>query len=163
MRQLTPWLLAVVGLAACSGTLARLGKVDRTIGRASYHDIMKEVPEVLSRHGYAIYDRNINGGGALYLETGWQERAPFEDEAAAGITYARTRFIVRAREASAATYTLRLSAENEVQVGPDATARVSRRKGTPWGTMAATAMYEAYVRQIASDIEMRVAAGLRTF
>ncbi len=153
--------LAVPALIGCSGTLTQLGRVEQTVGQASYYDIMKEVPEVLATHGYTVYDDTPNGPN-LYIETGWQERAPFDDEAAQGITYARTRFIAQARKASADTYTLRIRAENQVQVGEGATATVAFREGTPWGTMGPTGDYTAYVHQVTSEIEMRVAAGVRT-
>lgn len=149
-------------LTACSGVLAHLGTVDHTIGRASLHDIMIEVPEVLQRHGYAIYE-NRPTGSTLYIETGWQERAPFDDEVEEGIEYARTRFIARGRKAGPATYTLTISAENQVRAPADSAPEIAVRPATGWSTMAPTSMYKAYVQEITTEIEMKVAAGVRTY
>ncbi len=160
-RIATALTSAVSALAACSGTLSHLGRLEFTVGQASYSDIETEVPAVFAKYGYAIY-ANVTNGPNLYIETGWQERAPFDDEAAEGIIYARTRFIARARGSGVHSYTLRIRAENEVQPGDNPTAKVTVREAMPWGTMQPTDDYASYARQITSEIEMRVAAGVRT-
>jgi hypothetical protein len=152
----------VILLAACSGALAHRGTIEQTIGRASFRDIMAEVPEVLRRHGYAIYE-NRPTASTLYIETGWQERAPFEDEAKGGIEAARTRFIARARKAGPATYSLTISAENQVRAPADTAPDIAVRLATGWSTMSPTHMYEAYVREITTEIRLKVDSGLRTY
>ncbi len=149
-------------LTACSGTLAHLGTIDHTVGRASFHDIMTEVPAVLLRHGYAIYE-NRPTSSTLYIETGWQERAPFDDEAEAGVEYARTRFIARGRKAGPATYTLTISAENQVRASADTAPEIAVRLAAGWSSMPPTDGYKAYVQEITTEIEMKVDAGLRTY
>lgn len=153
---------AILLIAACSGTLARLGIDERTIGHASAHDIMTEVPAVLRRHGYAIYDARQDGSN-LYIETGWQERAPFDDEAAQGVDYARTRFIARARMTAPGIYELRIAAENQVRPGRNASSNIRMREGLNWGTMPPTKMFKAFVTEVTGEIQMRVAAGLRVY
>lgn len=156
-RVLLRSVTAIV-LTACSGALGHMGSIDDTIGRASFHDIMTEIPAVLHRHGFAIY-QDQQTGSTLYLETGWQERAPFDDEAKAGVDYARTRFIARARKAGPSTYTLTISAENQVRGVADTASGI-----TPgWSTQPPTRLYLAYVREITTEIKMRVDAGLRKY
>ena len=157
MRARVVFLLlsTAVVLTACSRALARLGTVDRTIGRASSYDIMREVPAVLQLYGYAIY-QNRPTGSTLYIETGWQERAPFDDEADGGAEYARTRFIARGRKAGPTVYTLTISAENQVRALADTL-------DTGWSAMPPTDMYMAYVREITGEIELKVSAGLRRY
>lgn len=145
-------------LTACSGALAHLGTIDQTVGRASFRDIMVEVPAVLQHHGFAIYqDRQTSS--TVYLETGWQERAPFDDEAKAGVDYARTRFIVRARKAGPATYRLTISVENQVRALEDTASGITPR----WSTMPPTDLYQTYVQEITTEIAMKVDAGLRKY
>jgi hypothetical protein len=153
---------AALLLLACSGTLARLGTVEHTIGRASAHDIMTEVPAVLRRHGYAIYEAREDGSN-LYIETGWQDRAPFDDEAEQGVDYARTRFIARARMSAPGIYELRISAENQVRPGRNASSNIKVREGLNWGTMLPTKDFKTFVDDVTGEIEMRVAAGLRVY
>lgn len=145
-------------LAGCGGTLADLGGTQQTIGRATHRDISVEIPATLIRWGYAIYQRR-DTGSSLHIETGWQERAPFEDEAALGAKGARTRFIAQARQAGPAVYTLRLISENEVSL-PDSTGYLDP---DGWSRIPATEMYKAYVQEISTEIELKVAAGLRTY
>jgi hypothetical protein len=145
-------------LTGCSRGRIPLGTLDRTVGRASERDIMVEIPAVLRRYGYAIYNDRPTSS-TLYLETGWQERAPFEDEEKAGVDYARTRFIVRARQAGPSTYTLRVSAENQVRAPADTASGIV----PAWSTMAPTDLYRAYIREITGEIEMKVNAGLRKY
>ena len=84
----SPFLLLAM---ACAGSLASLGSIEQTIGRASYHDILTEVPQAFRRNGYAIY-QSRETPSTIYIETNWQDRAPFEDEAGLGADNARTRF-----------------------------------------------------------------------
>ncbi|MBI4539711.1 MAG: hypothetical protein HY704_09430 [Gemmatimonadetes bacterium] len=134
------------------------GGVEHTIGHASYHDISVQVPEVLRRYGYAIYN-NVETGATLYIETNWMDRAPFEDEAKKGVDAARTRFIFRARKSGPATFTLRVHAENQVRGVPN----TSDWAGTDWTTIPATEMYKAYVLELSTEIQLKVDAGLRTY
>jgi hypothetical protein len=149
-------------LAGCSGTLVNRGSVETTVGRATYHDILTEVPQALRRNGYAIY-RNQETRSTIYIETGWQERAPFEDEAAKGVEYARTRFIARARNAGPSVFTLRISAENQVKGLQDSSGEPMDWQTQDWATMPATEMYSAYVGEITMEIKLKVDAGLRTY
>jgi hypothetical protein len=161
------WLVLVTpataaALVACASTLAHQGTLDHAVGRGSFRDIMVEVPAVLQRYGYAIY-QNRPTSSTLYLETGWQERAPFDDEAEEGVEYARTRFIARGRKAGPTMYTLTISAENQVMTPPDTTPETAGRPATEWSVMAPTDMYRSYVREITTEIEMKVDAGLRKY
>lgn len=152
---------AAFSLAACGGkaSLASRGGVDETIGRASYNDIVTEVPLALRRHGYAIYN-NRETSRTLYIESSWQSRAPFEDEAALGASMARTRFIAQARRSGPKIYTLQISAENQVQ----GVAHVSGSQApADWATIPPTEMYKTYVLEIMTEIKLKVDAGLRTY
>lgn len=147
-------------LGSCAGSLANRGQVETTVGRATFNDIMNEVPSILRRVGYAIYEVRETGN-SLYIETGWQERVPFDDEAEAGADVARTRFVARARKVGPALYTLRVTAENEVH--GVATPEELPEAAGGWSTMPATGMYKAYVLDITTEIQMKVDAGLRTY
>ncbi|MCA9737438.1 MAG: hypothetical protein R3E98_17705 [Gemmatimonadota bacterium] len=147
-------------LGSCAGSLANRGQVETTVGRATFNDIMNEVPSILRRVGYAIYEVRETGS-SLYIETGWQERVPFDDEAEAGADVARTRFVARARKVGPALYTLRVTAENEVHGVEPPEALPDAAGG--WSTMPATGMYKAYVLDITTEIQMKVDAGLRTY
>jgi len=151
-----------VALVACASTLAHQGILDHAVGRGSFRDIMVEVPAVLQRYGYAIY-QNRPTSSTLYIETGWQERAPFDDEAAEGVEYARTRFVARGRKAGPTMYTLTISAENQVMTPADTAPETASRPATEWSVMPPTDMYKSYVREIATEIEMKVDAGLRKY
>jgi hypothetical protein len=161
-RLLLVLLPQTAALVGCAGGLARLGTIDHSVGRGSFRDIMVEVPAVLERYGYAIYE-NRPTNSTLYIATGWQERAPFDDEAEEGVEYARTRFIARGRKAGPTMYTLTISAENQVMTPPDSTPETTGRPATEWSVMAPTDMYRSYVREITTEIEMKVDAGLRKY
>ena len=145
-------------LTACGGTLADLGGTQQTIGRATHRDISIEIPATLRRWGYAIY-YNRETSSTLHIETSWQERVPFDDEAARGADAARTRFIAQARQSGPAIYTLRLISQNEVSL-PDS---IGGSNPNGWSRIPATEMYQDYVREISTEIELKVAAGLRTY
>lgn len=155
------WALVFLLLpSACGMPLAEQGSTEQVIGRASYHNIMAEIPEILMREGYAIY-KNRETSRTLYLETSWQERAPFEDEAAMGVEYARTRFVLRGRRTAPRLYTLRLEAQNQVR-GAFQEGEWHDRAGA-WSTAPLTDMYRAYVDEISTEIQLKVDAGLRTY
>ena len=159
------WVLTGLSLAftsACGASLANQGRVELTVGHATHHDILTEVPDALRRYGYAIY-RSQETATTLYIETGWQERVPFDDEAGEGVDYARTRFIARARKSGPATYTLRITSENQVRGLPDGSGESVGLPPEGWARMAATEMYTAYVHEITEDIKLKVDAGLRTY
>lgn len=154
---------AALTLAACGGALAVRGSVERSIGRATYHDILTEVPAMLLRYEYAIYTTRETSS-TVYIETDWRSRAPFDDEAAAGADFARTRFVVRARRAAAAFYSVAITAENQVHMGAPADS-VPIQEGVGidgWTTLPATPMFQTYVEEIMTEIELKVDAGLRT-
>ncbi|MDP2955090.1 MAG: hypothetical protein Q8N53_01600 [Longimicrobiales bacterium] len=150
---------ALLLLSACGASLATQGRTEQVIGRASYYSIMTEIPEVLGNVGYTVYDKRETSS-ALYIETSWQERAPFEDEAAVGVEYARTRFIARAQKTTPQIFTLRLQAENQVRGRSDESWHQSVGD---WSTSPPTEMYEAYMLDIFTEIKLRVAAGLRVY
>jgi len=152
----------VLFVAACAGSLANHGTVDANLGRATYADIMTEIPDLFRRLGYAIY-QNRETGSTLYIETGWQERAPFQDEEELGVENARSRFVVRARKAAPGLYTLRISAENQVKGLPDASGQVPDQAMEGWATMRTTEMWETYADDVITEIRLKVAAGLRTY
>jgi hypothetical protein len=154
---------AAVVVTACGGSLAGRGSLERSIGRATYHDILTEVPEMLRRYEYAIYTTRETAS-TVYIETDWRHRAPFDDEAALGADYARTRFVVRARRAAAAFYSVAIAAENQLHMGePADSIPVQADAGVDgWTTLPTTPMFEAYAEEIMTEVELKVDAGLRT-
>jgi hypothetical protein len=164
MRAQSTLLLPVAAVfaVACGGALAELGTIDNTIGRASLHDIMTDIPDLLHKRGYAIYQTQSTGS-TLYIETGWQERAPFDDEAKQRVDGARTRFIVRGRRTGPGMYQLVITAENQVKASDDSTLKGAIQVAGGWSTMRPTEMYRAYVRDITGEIKMKVDAGIRTY
>ncbi|MDH5760730.1 MAG: hypothetical protein OEZ65_14170 [Gemmatimonadota bacterium] len=157
-------LAGALVLAACASSLGRRGGMEHTIGRGSYHDIMTEVPEIFRRNGYAIF-ASRETTSTLYIETAWQDRAPFEDEAEAGATYARTRFVAQARLAGPAVYTLRVTAYNQVRFDDDPWPESRERPdlGGGWTVMPPSGMYATYVTELTTEIRLKVDAGMRTF
>lgn len=154
-------LLALLAFGACGGSLANRGSVEATIGRATLHDVVTQVPEVLHRYGYAIYETRETSN-TVYIETDWRGRAPFDDEVEAGSDFARTRFVVRARRGGAAFYTVRITAQNQIRLEDGGASMDPGAEGPAWTTIPATPMYDDYVSEIMLEIELNVDAGLRT-
>jgi len=154
---------AAVALTACGGALAGRGGLERSVGRATYHDILTEVPAMLRRYEYAIYTTRETAS-TVYIETDWRNRAPFDDEAASGADFARTRFVVRARRAAAAFYSVAITVENQLHMGPPSDSIPARGDvgADGWTTLPASPMFEEYAEEIMTEIELKIDAGLRT-
>lgn len=147
-------LLAVGG---CAGATLNRSAVESKIGRATFRDIMVEVPEIFGANGFSIHESRRTGRG-VFFETNWRGRAPFDDEAEQGADRARTRLVLNARRAGGDIYTLRIRAENEVRGVPGASGPAG---GSRWGKIPATGMYREYVRDLFMQIKLRVDAGVR--
>jgi hypothetical protein len=141
---------------ACA-SVSRQGSVEDTVARATYHDIVDEVPDILGTSGYTLHRRETTRRSIVF-ETDWRYRAPFADEADQGADQARTRLIVDARPSAGNVYAVRVRAENEVQGAMVATDPDGEET---WSTIPATDMYEAYARELFLRIRMRVDAGVR--
>lgn len=144
-------------LGACSGATLSHSAVESKIGRATFRDIVVEVPDIFGANGFSIHETRRTGNSVSF-ETDWRARAPFEDEAEQGADRARTRLLLDARRAGGRTYSLRIRAENEVRGVPGASGPVA---GSRWGTIPATEMYRAYVRDLFMQIKLEVDAGVR--
>ena len=149
--------LLLLGVGACAGATLNRSAVESKIGRATFRDIVVEVPDIFGANGFSIHESRRTGHG-VFFETNWRSRAPFEDEAARGAERARTRLVLDARKAGGRTYSLRIRAENEVRGVPGVSGPAA---GSGWGTIPATEMYRAYVRDLFMQIKLQVDAGVR--
>lgn len=156
LTRATAVLLLGILSSGCAGRLSSQGDVERTVGRATLRDIVVEVPTTLRRQGYVLYTTRRTER-TVYFETSWRTRPPFEDEAESGASAARTRLVVRGREAGGNFYSLKLHAENQLQGLPSA----SDFSGTGWSTMPPTRMFKNYVRELSTAIRLQVDMGVR--
>ncbi|NIR79554.1 MAG: hypothetical protein GWM92_12675 [Gemmatimonadetes bacterium] len=149
-------LLVSAACASGSGSLNQ-SSVESTIGRATFRDVVVELPDIVGENGFSIR-RTRRTARTVSFETSWRARAPFEDEADQGADRARTRLFLVARKGGGNTYTLRVRADNQVRGVADATGLAP---GAAWSTIPATPMYRDYVRELFMQIKLQVDAGVR--
>lgn len=148
---------AVLILGACASGSLNQSSVESTIGRATFRDVVVELPDIVGENGFSIR-RTRRTARTVSFETSWRARAPFEDEAEQGAERARTRLFLMARKGGGNTYTLRVRADNQVRGVADATGLAP---GVAWSTIPATPMYRDYVRELFMQIKLQVDAGVR--
>src|SRR2546423_269385 len=127
MARVHQLALCLLLLAGCA---LQKNVVRASVGRATRFDVLNRVEGVLNRYGYTVQGRR-DTGTTIQLITGWQNRAPFEDEAGRGATECRTRLTVDARPQGNDMFAVILRAENEIQAAdgswkPDAPAEMFR-------------------------------------
>ena len=112
---------ALATLACVSGGRSAVpsAEVTQEVGVASAADFQRGVPAVLRRNGYEII--RTDGPPTLYVETEWRIRPPMADEAARGVSSARSRLLVRGRArgdigTAEVLYTVHLIVETWVRV-----------------------------------------------
>lgn len=156
-RSAVPFALSVLLAAAPCGPAARDGRVEpwtsrfRThAGRVTATDLALDLPRVLARHGFFI-ETVDRGYGAVEMLTQWKEREPFAEELAEGARLARTRLKLRATW-TGRLYQLRFEAENMVL--DDAGS---------WRPAPMTDAFEDYAREVADDVRLELASGIRTY
>lgn len=154
MIRLHPYVGGVLSLLllACASpggmSSNRPATVRQELGYFSAGDIQRRVSEIFMRHSYQI-DHQI-GPPSIVIETVWKARAPFDDEIAAGNREAQTRIVIRGRRRPGVTqavlYTTTFEAQN----------RVRDTETNEWVEIPATAAFEAYAKQIASELRLEL-------
>jgi hypothetical protein len=128
----------------------------RQLGLATWADIRDHVGDMMMRHQYVPL--RLEGPPAIYIESEWRQREPFDDEKTTGIEQSRTRLIVTGRLSSTKVsalgdlYDLDLLVENQ-----------SRRAEGDWGEGGATAEFTRYATRIADDLETGFRSIVRRF
>jgi hypothetical protein len=119
-------------------------------GQVTESDLYTRLPRVLARHGFFIMesDRFYNG---LSFTTQWRLRNPFPDEEVLGATAARTQVRLRAMKGGT-LYTLRLQVENMIRIASG-----------EWIHIPLEDDVLEYAREVATDIRMEIASGMRRF
>lgn len=122
---------------------------DRT-GQVTESDLYVRLPRVLARHGFFIVanDRFYNG---VTFETQWRLRDPFPEEQARGATAARTQVRFRATHGGS-LYSLQLQVENMIQIASG-----------EWIHIPLDEDALHYAREVASDVRLEIASGIRRF
>lgn len=122
-RQLAGRRASALVVAACL-FLTACATAPRTDVEDSYfRDLGEVTPRSLSRavdtvlvegRDFEMARREVRYARAYY-ETEWRNREPFSDEAASGVTEARSRVVIRGQRASGGVYRVVLEGENEIR------------------------------------------------
>lgn len=150
--------LALAALACVSGGRSGLpsAEVTHEVGVASLADFQRGVPAVLRRRGYEII--RTDGPPALYVETDWQMRQPFVDEAERGVTHARTRILIRGRARGEIGTAETLYA---VQMTVESWAMVIGQEG--WTRVPASPQLAEFARALSRELGMEMDVGARRY
>jgi hypothetical protein len=154
MRRLI--ILGILASAACASGGGGTPLFRRDIGTATAVDAVSLAEQVISRHGFEIYQSNP--APDIRILTYWRPREPFADEKALGVNAAESRILVTARERAqtelGALYNVDLTVENRVRVA-----------GTvDWTETHNSEQFRAYANEIASDYKQLVTnIGVRRF
>ena len=119
-------------------------------GQVTESDLFIRLPRVLARHGFLLQEGR-HYGRKLYFETQWKDRKVFSDELAAGYEAARTQVRFDARW-TGRLYVLNIAVDNQY-----------RTPGGHWVQGPVTEMFDAYAREIASDVRLEIASGIRRY
>lgn len=151
-------LVALVGLLLVGGC-ASTGGTGPTqswdLGLATPGDASQKSIEVFRNYRFEV--EREEGPPNIYILTRWQQRPPFEDEAALGAVLAQTRFIVEARARrrnpqGEDLFTVRLRVENRLQLeGPT----------SEWVEQPLTDEFQTFASQVAGDIRTSLQSGIR--
>jgi hypothetical protein len=125
------------------------------VGNANRIDAYDLSVRIVDRFQYEVL-REDTTANVLRIETHWQEREPFDDEAALGVTAAETRLVIDGRyrgvrdaggvEGAAAPeghFALRLAVDN----------RVRTADSSGWNESLSTQMFRDYAGRIAQDFQ----------
>ena len=118
------------------------------------HIVATAEDALLSRYGFR-FNRNVNTGEDVRLETSWKDASPFADEEAAGIAFVRMRITITARPRSRAggtanTFSARMVAEVTGRPNPTA----------DWAPVPITAERQSYLDEIADFLENEFKGGV---
>jgi hypothetical protein len=125
------------------------------LGLATPGDASQKSTEVLRNYRFEV--EREEGPPNIYILTRWQQRPPFEDEAALGADLAQTRFIVEARARrrnpqGEDLFTVRLRVENRLRLdGPM----------SDWVERPLTEEFRSFATQVAGDIRASLQSGIR--
>ena len=152
-RRLAPVLFLLCAACATGGGSALFR---RDLGNASGPDALTIALRVAQQYSYQI--AHVDSLKDIRIETEWQKRKPFNDEAAYGIEDAETRLLIVARPRGNTmignNYSVNLTVENRLRV-----------QGTSsWNESLNTEMFNAYADKIAAEMkEIYTNIGVRKY
>lgn len=152
---LTGFLYGCAGSASTEDSSAK--SFTANLGTATVLDINQKARLLLERYQFQIvrYESTVD---ALYFETEWKPRYPFDDEIGQGIEETRTRIIIQATPRTRSALgsdlnTVRMEAENQVRL----------KNGVDWRYAEMSKMLRAYLRKFADDLSTEFRVGLRRY
>jgi hypothetical protein len=152
------WVLVAAVTAGCASGGGGGGGGDdsartswsKSLGRITYPVLLSGADRIFQKYNFAIY-RQREQFATIYMETDWNVRKPFADEAAQGVTEARTRFLLNGRRSDGPVFSTVIEAENQVRTSVD----------HEWREAPITDQFVKYVRGIVMDLEAEVRTGIR--
>ncbi len=132
-------------------------RFEQNVGNATPRDVEQRTPRIIERYHYIVVRRETSER-RMYFETDWRQRAPFEDEAARGISSARTRIIIRARQRGGAAGSSNLMTVDLIMEN----LALDERSGE-WRQGVVTDMFRAYAKEIADRLKDEYIRGIRVF
>jgi|GEM_PF-2133777 len=149
-------LLVLSGCASADRSGRRIHAHDPEVfrertGFVTESDLFDRLPRVLARHGFFIVEAD-GDSQFFFLKTQWHERVPFEDERTRGAVMARTRLSFRAVR-NGRMYSLTLEAHRMIETS----------SSEDWVPTPIYAEAMAYLEEIASELRLELASGIRRF
>lgn len=152
-------LLLLIILSSCGTTSNSSEKTYRAnLGTATQPDILRIIPNMISRYSFTIYRNEVTGDGITY-ETEWKERSLFDDERELGAVDARTRIYIFARSRTAQASTLHrvnIEIENHLYMEDE-------EGEMHWNRSVITDDANRYFRDIERTIRTQFDSGIRTY
>lgn len=155
-------MLTLLLNVGCSGSGAASGEsaahtFTANLGTATAYDFTLKTRQLLDRYQFRVvrYEATTD---AIFFETEWKFRYPFEDEIQQGVEEARTRLTVTATPRVRATISsdlnsVRLEAENQVRY----------RNAVDWHYTEMSEMLKAYLREFSDKLATEFRAGIRRY
>jgi hypothetical protein len=143
-------VVASLGLASCASS--GLHTTSQHLGRGTERAVLDVVPLTLHRFGYPVANYRETPS-AIYFETPWVQRLPFEDEAEGGAEAVRTRITIEARRAGK-LYSVWLRVENAALAGIE---------DARWQPIDASKMLQEQLAHITTAIRDEIDTGLRVY
>lgn len=149
-------LVMMTGCGTSSNSTERTYRAN--LGTATQPDILRIVPNMLSRYNFTIYRDEVTGDG-ISFETEWKERSLFDDERELGAENARTRIFIFARSRTAQTTSLHrvnIEIENHLYMEDE-------NGEMYWDRSVITDEANSYFRDIERTIRIEFDSGIRTY
>ncbi len=154
-------LASAIGMG-CASTSSIKNRMNRyryreRIGRVTHLDFRNKSTEILQGRYHYTYERIRDNEGEYYIETFWQQRAPFDDEAEQGVEDVRTKIILTAFPVEftdpSGLWMSRIECLNEVRL----------RGSNVWTRIPLTPSARRYFARIADDLRVEFQTGIRKY